>query len=224
MLASAPPHKEVFRSIGDYYTEVLKEISTVRVFLEKELTTDDILEQKPDAVVIATGGKPLKPNIPGIERHNVTTAFEVLSGRITLKNQTVVVCGGNAVGCETADFLARKGNSVTLVEMIDRVGPDIEPVSLSVVLEDLKQGNVQVLTSTRVTAFTEAGVEVIDKTNHQSLLNADIAVLALGVCPEDQLSDMLKGKVPELYVVGDAKKTGKIHHAIADAYVLAAKL
>jgi pyruvate/2-oxoglutarate dehydrogenase complex dihydrolipoamide dehydrogenase (E3) component len=108
--------------------------------------------------------------------------------------------------------------------MIDRIGPDIEPVSFSVVVEDLKQGCVNILTGTKVIAFTETGIQVTDKAGNQTLLDADVAVLAMGVCPDDQLSAELEGKVPELYVIGDAKKTGKIHHAIADAYIVATKL
>jgi 2,4-dienoyl-CoA reductase-like NADH-dependent reductase (Old Yellow Enzyme family)/thioredoxin reductase len=224
LLAAAPPHKEIFGAVPRYYAEIFKDIPNLKILLGKQPTAEDILEQRPDAVLIATGGKPLKPNIPGINSHNVTTAFEVLAGRINIEHKNVVVCGGNAVGCETSDFLARKGNRVTLVEMIDRIGPDIEPVSLSAILEDLKQGQVNILTGTKVIAFTEAGVQVTDKTGTPTLLKADITVLALGVCPDNQLSVELEGKVPELYVVGDAKKTGKIHHAIADAYLVAMKL
>jgi len=53
------------------------------------------------------------------------------------------------------------------------------------------------------------------------VLQMDMAVLAVGVEPVNELAAALTGKVEELYVIGDAKKPAKIHDAVADAFVLA---
>ena len=85
-----------------------------------------ILKEKPDAVILATGGKSLIPDIPGIDGNNVVTAFDILSHKVEVQGKNIVVCGGNAVGCETADYLAQKDNTVTIIEMLDSIGQGIE--------------------------------------------------------------------------------------------------
>ena len=118
-LAAAAPHKEVFKDISDYYAEIFKTLTNVKVMLKKKATVDSILKAKPDAVIIATGGKSLIPNIPGVDGTHVVTAFDVLANKAKIEGKTVIVCGGNAVGCETASYLAKQGNQVTIVEMLD---------------------------------------------------------------------------------------------------------
>ena len=101
----------------------------VKVMLGKEATVDSILKGKPDAVIIATGGRASFRTFPGSTGANVVTAFDVLGSKVRIEGKTVIVCGGNAVGCETASYLAKQGNQVTIVEMLDTIGADIEPNS-----------------------------------------------------------------------------------------------
>jgi pyruvate/2-oxoglutarate dehydrogenase complex dihydrolipoamide dehydrogenase (E3) component len=135
-----------------------------------------------------------------------------------------VVCGGNAVGSETADFLAKGKNSVTLVEMLNTIGQDIEPACLSALKEELVQGQVNIMTGKKVVAITDEGVIIEDDKGKQTAPKADIAVLALGVESVNELAGELTGKVKELYTIGDARKPAKIHDAVADAFVLAFNL
>jgi 2-enoate reductase len=113
---------------------------------------------------------------------------------------------------------------VTLVEMLSTIGADIEPVSLSALKEELAQGQVKILTGKKVVAFSEEGVVVMDEKGMRSVLEADVAVLALGVESVNDLAAELAGRVGELYTVGDARKPAKIHDAVAGAFVLASNL
>ena len=223
-LAAAAPHKEVFKDISNYYAEIFKTLNSVKVTLKKKATVDSILKAKPDTVIIATGGKSFIPNIPGVDRRNVVTAFDVLADKVKLQGKTVIVCGGNAVGCETAHFLAKKKNRVTIVEMLDSIGADIEATCMSGLKDELTQNQVSIITGAKVEAITDKGVTVSDSEGNQTVLQMDIAVLALGVEPVNDLAAALAGKVKELYVIGDAKKPAKIHDAVADAFVLAFNL
>ncbi len=69
-----------------------------------------VTREKPDAVVIAAGGTPVMPDIPGIDRPNVVTAQDVLSGKAKV-GQNVVIIGGGMVGCETGHYLAEQGKT-----------------------------------------------------------------------------------------------------------------
>jgi 2,4-dienoyl-CoA reductase-like NADH-dependent reductase (Old Yellow Enzyme family)/thioredoxin reductase len=223
-LAAAAPHKEVFKDISNYYAETFKTLNNVKVEFGKEATVDSTLKAKPDAVIIATGGKSFIPDIPGVDRPNVVTAFDVLADKVKLQGKTVIVCGGNAVGCETAHFLAKKKNRVTIVEMLDTIGADIEATCMSALKDELAQDRVSIVMGMKVEAITDNGVIVTDRNGNRTVLQTDIAVLALGVEPVNDLAAALTGKVGELYVIGDAMKPAKIHDAIAEAFVLAFSL
>jgi len=223
-LAAAAPHKEVFKDVSNYYAETFKTLNNVNVTLRKEATVDSTLKAKPDAVIIATGGKSLIPDIPGVDRSDVVTAFDVLAEKVKLEDKRIIVCGGNAIGCETAHFLAKRKNSVTIVEMLDSIGADIEATCMSGLKDELAQNQVNIITGAKVEAITDRGVTVSDSEGNRTVLQMDIAVLALGVEPVNGLAAALAGKVKELYIIGDAKKPAKIHDAIADAFILAFSL
>ncbi len=104
-LASIPPHKEPVKWITEDYTETFKHLDNLKVVLNKEVTTAEVLKINPDAVIVATGGQPLIPNIPRVEKRNVVTAWDVLGGNAKV-GETVLIAGGGLVGCGTTDFLA----------------------------------------------------------------------------------------------------------------------
>jgi len=220
-LAAAPPHKDIFHRVPAYYQETFKALPNIKVELGKEVTVETVSREKPDAVIIATGGKSFIPSIPGVDGPNVVTAFDVLANKAEIKGKRVIVCGGNALGCETANHLAKRNNTVTIVEMVDSIGADIDLNSLSALKDELEQDHVTILTGKRVEAISHNGVTVSDKEGNKSVLPMDMAVLALGVEPVNALAAELEGKVKELYTIGDAKKPARIHDAVSDGFFLA---
>jgi 2,4-dienoyl-CoA reductase-like NADH-dependent reductase (Old Yellow Enzyme family)/thioredoxin reductase len=223
-LAAGASHKEGFLGIAGYYASQFRRLPNVTVKLGREATAVGLLRAKADVVIVATGGRPLVPKIPGIDGGQVTTAFAVLGGEQKLIDQRVVVCGGNAVGCETAELLARQGNRVTLVEMLDRVGIDIEPVCMLALSDGMAACQVAILTGNRVVAINPQGVAVVDRQGKERILPADRVVLALGVAPVNDLVPQLQGKVAELHVIGDAARPAKIHDAVAAGFELGSRL
>jgi NADPH-dependent 2,4-dienoyl-CoA reductase/sulfur reductase-like enzyme len=219
-LAAAVPQKGILQSVSEYYDEILTNLANVDVRLSTEATVETILAEKPDTVILATGGRSLIPNIPGIDGKNVVTAFDVLAGKFDVRGKNVVVCGGNAVGCETADYLAKKENKVTVVEMFDSIGRDIEFTTKSCLLDEMAQGCVHLLPGKRIEAFTAQGVSLIDQQGHKNILPMDVAVLALGVESVNDLAADLAGKVGEVYTIGDAKNPARIHDAVSDAFYM----
>lgn len=89
--------------------------------LNTEVTKELVEEKKPDAVILATGGKQLVPSIKGIDKENVFLAHDVLEG-IKKVGRNVLIAGAGLVGLETADFLReRGGRTSTLIDMIPAV-------------------------------------------------------------------------------------------------------
>lgn len=217
--ASVPSFKrDEVRLLGWYQTE-LAELK-VKINLGKKASSEVIQREKPDAVIFATGSKPVIPDVPGINKDKVTTAIDLLLGKKKAE-KVVIVVGGGLIGCETALWLAQQGKKVTIVEALDRLMQASIPVPRPnmVMLRDLlKFHQVNVLTNTSLSEVTDEGVVVVEKGSHKTTLPADTVVIAVGLKPDQELYSALKDSVPDIHIVGDAAEARNIMHAVWDAY------
>jgi pyruvate/2-oxoglutarate dehydrogenase complex dihydrolipoamide dehydrogenase (E3) component len=188
----------------------------VQIRLNEECIATTVEKAKPDAVVVATGAKPLIPNLPGIKSMKVVTAIEVLEERKEV-GQDVVVVGGGSIGCETAEFLHRKGKKVTLLEMLDRIGEDIGPSNRWLVIDRLSS-TVRIETKAKVEEITDEGVRISWAGKYPEFFEADSVVIAVGMEAVDQMVKELEGKVESLYHIGDCAKPGKVREAVAGGF------
>ena len=211
-LAAIPPWKQ---EISPYlkYLEVQLYKSGVDVILGVAVDALGVAEAKPNVVVIATGGRPSKPNIPGIDSANVVTALDVLSGTSTTGRQ-VLMAGGGLVGCETAEFLAEYGKRVTIVEMLPRLASDMVMGPRQLLLQRLKESQVVMLTSAKIVEITADGVILEHQGRQETIDGIDNVVLALGVDPESELAGEIRDRIPEVHIIGDARSPGKAMDAI----------
>lgn len=105
--AFIPPGREEIQNIITYLEkQISKNNVTIKTGKEADLQT--LQEERPDAVIVATGGRPIMLNIPGIEGKNVYTASSILEGNISI-GKNVVIIGGGTVGCEVALYVAKLG-------------------------------------------------------------------------------------------------------------------
>jgi 2,4-dienoyl-CoA reductase (NADPH2) len=223
----------------------------VEILLNKKADAALVKDMEPDAVVIATGAKPIIPDIPGIDGQNVVQAWDVLAGGVAV-GENVVILGGNAVGLETALYLANQGTlspevlhflmanraesletltellnkgnkSVTVVEMIKKAGVDIGLTTRWTVMAELKRLGVIILTGTKATGVRPDGLE-IEREDGSGFLPADTIVIAAGSRSERRLSDELEKLVPEVYTIGDAGDPRKALDAIREGYLTGLKI
>jgi len=85
----------------------------------------------------------------------------------------------------------------------------------------LKFNKVEVITNHSLMEVTDEGVNLIDKNFKKMSVPADNVVLAIGLKPNKELYDNLVGKVPNLYLIGDARDVRNVMYSIWDAYELA---
>lgn len=229
-LAAIPPMKQELSKWIIYLSTQVKK-AQVKVELNKEATPELIEKEKPDVVIVATGGKPLTPAIPGVEGKKVVTANEVLEGKLAISRGKVLVIGGGMVGCEIADMLADTGYNqttgsvpVTIVEMLADIGLDVIPQTRMLLLPRLREKGVEVITSATVREFLEDGVIIIKDGQEETIRGMDFIILACGTESVDELSAKIKDKVPEVYVIGDAKAPRKALEAIAEAAEIAREI
>lgn len=243
-LAAAPPGRE---ELGTAVLSLRSQLARqgVQVKLGQEATSDLILASDADAVVVATGARPLVPDIPGVEGEQVVQAWDVLSDKIQV-GRKVVVLGGGAVGCLVALHIAHMGTidartlrflvqhraetwntleqlvtrgvkKVALMETMPKLGKDIGYTTRWTVLQDLRRYGVETLINCTAKEITkEAVIVVLD--DEERLVPADTVVLAAGVTPQDSLYHKLKEHIRELYIIGDAKSPRKAYDATHEGF------
>ena len=218
----------------------------VDVLLGKEIDTDFVKEIMPDVVILATGARPLIPDIKGMEDKKVVMAWDLLSGRIKVGKKVIIV-GGNAVGLDTAIYLANQGTlspealhflaanraetwdnmellidrgnkEVTVVEMLPKYGRDIGISTRWTIIAELKRLGVRIITGARAVEIREEGLE-IEKGEKRDIVPADSIVIAVGAEPENGLEDELKALVKDLYIIGDAGGPRKALDAIREGFL-----
>lgn len=210
----APEFKEDDLALARWYADELARLR-VPVYLNTVLTRSQILEQDFDALIIATGSTPKVFSLGDDDR--VYTAAQVLLGEKDCGRETVVV-GGGLVGCETALWLAQHGKKVTIVETLDGLMAANGPLCHANrdMLEALLpfQG-VTVVTGAEVKCYRN-GVLSLAAAGRGREIPCDSVILAVGYREEDSLYRELEFDVPELYLLGDARKVSNIMYAIWD--------
>ena len=119
LFAAIPPCKQVLNDFSRYLIGEIKKLP-VRIHLGKTFQETDLVNDKPDVLIVATGASPCSPSIDGVERAKVFTSPEALSRPDRLGN-VVGIIGGGGIGAEIADFLSEQGKKVTLIEMREAI-------------------------------------------------------------------------------------------------------
>jgi 2-enoate reductase len=220
--ASVPNFKKDLGRLNEWYKGQLSKLE-VDVKLETEVTTAIVQRENPDVVFVATGSKPIIPDIPGIQKPNVVTCIDLLLGKKDA-GEVVVIVGAGLIGCETALWLAKQGRKTTIVEMLPEpliTPPPLFNANKLMLLDLLASNRVKIEVDTTVQEIAEDGIVAVDKHLKQSKTQADTVVLAVGLEPDAQLYKLLVGKVANLYALGDCQEPRRIMGAIWDSYEVA---
>lgn len=211
-LASKSPGKQEIATFKDFLVKEMNRLK-VDVKLNKQASLEAIRAEKPDVVVVSTGSNPATVNVPGIDKPNVVSSWSVLADGATVGKQVVVV-GGGLVGCETADFLAEKGHSVTIIEMLPRIAEDVGPLMGAILLDRLNKFGVESITGATLHSIDDRSVTVLKDGKTETISDVDSVVIAVGSASEDALAKELEGSGINYYVIGDAFKPRRITQAV----------
>lgn len=215
----APDFKEDDLALAHWYEVQLQNLK-VPVHFHTCVDREMVMAGNYDAVIIAAGSRPKVFSLGDNER--VYPAAQVLTGEKDCGDTTVVI-GGGLVGCETALWLAEQGKNVTIVEALDRLMAVNGPLchaNKDMLERLLPYHGVKAITSARVTGY-RGGILHASCGGEDREIACDSVILAVGYEEEDSLYRQLEFDVPELYLLGDARKVSNIMYAIWDAFEVA---
>ena len=220
MLAENIPHKEkILWCVDDLYHAAVA--AGAQIKLNTKADKESIAGYAPYAVIIATGGNAIKPKtIQGVGLPNVCTVTEVLNGKVIITGKQVAVIGSGMTGLETAELLAQQGNKVYVVEMAKSIAPGTWMQHRDDILPRLEEKGVEALTSKKLAAIHRNFItlESTGFQKDQSQLQCEQVVLSIGVSSQNSLYQELSPIYKNLFLIGDACKTGRIADATASAY------
>lgn len=187
-----------------------------------EVTRELLDEIKPDVIVIAVGGYPAVPPIPGID--GAMDALCVYQNMEKIGPKVVLV-GGGLVGCEVGLHLASSGRDVTVVEMQTMMAPETFGYYRNALLTAMDGRGIHQVLGARCLSFEKDGVR-IEKDGRESFLPADTCVFSMGMKPHDAVTEELKtlaGDIP-VKLIGDCLKVGKMGDAVRGGYMAAMEI
>jgi len=212
--ASVPDFKiDVNRLLNWYITQINK--AGIEVKYNLEVTADIIKKENADVVIVATGSKPIIPNIPGVCKPHVITCCNLLKDEGKAKaGDDFVVIGGGLEGCETALWLGKMGKKVTVIEQLPNFATDLARANRLMLLDLLADNGVKLVNNTKVVEIIDESVIALNKNLEMNKFNCDMVVLACGRKANQELYNSLMSDIVELYIIGDSSKPRKIHDAI----------
>lgn len=222
-IISKIPAKHRLGDFPAYLVNRAKSLSNLFIFTGTEATEENIKKFNPNIIVNATGSTPLLPPIKGL--HDVIDKeggkVSSILGMINqikdypedLTDKKVVVVGGGAVGLDVVEFFAPRGASVSIVEMMDQIGRDLDPVTKNDTKTMMKKHNVAQLTSTALLEVKESSF-LVKGADGEYELPFDYGFVCLGMRANgglfQKLEEAFGSSDVEIINIGDSKRARRI--------------
>jgi NAD(P)H-nitrite reductase large subunit len=174
-----------------------------------------------DTLLIATGSRPVRPPVPGLDLPGVHPCWTLEDARKIMElaqpGARVLQMGAGFIGCIIMEALAARGVELSVVEMGDRMVPRMMgPTAGGMIKEWCEKKGVRVFTGTRVEAI-DAGTPMSVRLSNGQRVTADLVISATGVKPTIEFlqgsgitclqgvvaGDRMQTNVPGVYTAGD---------------------
>jgi len=211
-----PPFKTDILGLLDYLRGEINE-SDVELRLGEEITPEEVREHAPDALIIAVGASPIVPPIEGLDKGKTLSATDAFLAPARIGRKPLVI-GGGVTGCEAALYLAQEGREVMIVEKLSELMP-LEEIgykyTTGVLAHMVKEAGVKAMVKSEVIEVAPSSA-TIKRGSALVEVEADTIVLSIGLKPNQQNVDSLRGSCKQSYVVGDCQSPGRILEAVRE--------
>ncbi len=219
---SVASFKEEIKYLIDWYDCQLSKAG-VTVELNLKADVEEIAKRDSDVVILATGSKPIIPDIQGCE--NACHAIDIFMRSSANVGDRLIIVGGGTVGCETALYLKQAGKHVTILEMMDDILSNENPIVKVTLTEKMIENGVEWLTGMRLTKILADEAIALDATGEFHTFHGKV-VLAMGMQPVALLADELRKTLihREYYKIGDCVRPRDIFNAIHEGFAVGSNI
>jgi NADPH-dependent 2,4-dienoyl-CoA reductase/sulfur reductase-like enzyme len=217
------PMRWPLKEFKDYLIRQVKK-GGVEVLLKTEATPDVIKARGFDAVILALGGAPIIPRIPGSDGNNVWNIGNVFHNEKKL-GKNVVLIGSGEFGAGTGAYLAQMGHKVTVLasdrELVDRAGPHQVEIMLEAIAE---LDNFSYETGAVPTGISKKEVTYTDAKGVKKSVKADDVVIYAGLKSRKEEALKFYNAAPRVFIVGDCREVGNVRTCNRTAYAAASQI
>ena len=234
--------KDRYRLYVEYLNYQVKK-RKINLKLNTEAIPQIVEKEKPDAVIVAIGAEPIILKIPGYDKKQVFEATEITSGeKIEELGDTVVIIGGNMVGCEVALQIIKlyEDKKVILLEKEERLASTMlmgmrigvmDHLNYNVchaadfrnITEENKQ--VKYYVNMEVKEITDNQVIATDRlTGEERAFACDSVIMAVGMRDRHTEAEKFYDCALECSIIGDCAKARDIEAAVNEGYNAAVSL
>lgn len=199
ILQSPESFKDQYNVDVKTQTEAIKIDKKNRVVTAIDKKSGNELEFSYDKLIMAQGGKPVVPPLPGIEKEHVFSLW-TLADMDKIQNyidnrepKTAVVVGGGFIGLEMVEALVKRGIKVSVVEMMPHVMPNLEGEIAGFIQEEMQSFGVNIYTGRAVTKIDDGVV----KLDSGISVDGDMVLMSVGVKPTLTLAEETGLKIGE---------------------------
>jgi 2,4-dienoyl-CoA reductase-like NADH-dependent reductase (Old Yellow Enzyme family) len=225
-IAAKAPRRGDFEEVRRYYTHQMGLLG-VDVHLGVPVNPEMVFQQNPDVVIAATGAKPFIPKVDGAESAHVVEMRQVLQEEVEVGQNVIIVDYQNHIyGLDMADFLADRGKKVELLTESVYAGGMVDYHTIWSAYTNVLSKGVVITPLTGLKEIQGKTIVVYNVlTNAERLIEGiDTVVFCTDGRADDALYRSLKGKVKELYEVGQCVSPRRLLDSIHDGARIGRKL
>ena len=222
-LISKIPAKNRLADFPHYLMHRAEQLENLYIFTNTEGTPENIRKFHPNIIVSSTGSAPLLPPIAGLKDRIDNEDYNIYSilGMINhindfpkdLEGKKVVVVGGGAVGLDVVEFFADRNADISIVEMMDQIGRDLDPVSKNDTKAMMKKHNVHQLTKTALLEVKDSSF-LVKGDGEPYEIPFEYGFVCLGMRAQGQLYQSLAEEFSsedvEIMNIGDSQRARRI--------------
>ena len=222
-LISKIPAKNRLADFPHYLMHRAEQLENLYIFTNTEGTPENIRKFHPNIIVSSTGSAPLLPPIAGLKDRIDNEDYNIYSilGMINhindfpkdLEGKKVVVVGGGAVGLDVVEFFADRNADISIVEMMNQIGRDLDPVSKNDTKAMMKKHNVHQLTKTALLEVKDSSF-LVRGDGEPYELPFEYGFVCLGMRAQGQLyqnlTEEFSSEDVEIMNIGDSQRARRI--------------
>jgi NADPH-dependent 2,4-dienoyl-CoA reductase/sulfur reductase-like enzyme len=224
LIAAKAPARGEFAGATQWLAQQCRKLG-VHIRLHCEATVARVMSASPDVVIVATGARPLVPNLPGIA--SAVDAWSVLNGHLPSGERIAVIDEEYGFqGPNAAEVLLDAGRRVDIVTSMEAICSLLGATTRPPVYQRLFRKGIVLHPHLRVRAI-EGDVLITENAwsgTMGQLSGYDAVVYAFGGQAVDALYRECKDKVPLCFAVGDCFAPRTLQHAIYEGHTFARKV
>jgi 2,4-dienoyl-CoA reductase-like NADH-dependent reductase (Old Yellow Enzyme family)/thioredoxin reductase len=213
------PFKYEMYKLGVTLGNIAKK-ENVDIRLNTLVDKEYVINEKADAIIVASGSIPIIPEIPGIKGENVIQVTDY-HNRIDEVKEDVVIIGGGLSGCEIAVHFAREGKKVSIIEMKEELCTDANIRHRPLLLDEIKKLGIGVYINSKVVEIDEKFVKIEDKNKKLHKIGSETVVSALGQKSNTLMFEDLMDCAPLVHFIGDCVNVSNITNAVYNGHHVA---